>query len=330
MGPTGVRHTVSRALPGRSPDVRGETVRGRNCRGYSVAGVWYGCVVIRVTAVLAILLLAPAGAAAAEPTVTAKITGVASLGLDGVSPFALSAGGGASDVWYSGGGATQRVSCTPAGACTPTGSIPQITDLSIVTLADGTRRAYFKEVRLDLGQQVIASALIGADGMLAAERVQTGIAASTTERAWGVPDAVLGPDGRVRLFWTAPGRGGEVTKSAKATDATGTAFTVESGDRTTGGLVDFEVLQAKKGAWVAIASTTPGRPPQRLLIGTSPDGRTWTFGKTSLTSLDSNALDPAAYPIGRNRYRLFYVTSPKADPFSGFDIVQATLTLRRR
>lgn len=285
---------------------------------------------IRLAVVLALLLIVPAGAAAAEPTVSGRISGIASLGLDGVSPFALSAGGGASDLWYSGGGATQRVSCTPAGACTPTGSIPQISDLSIVTLPNGTRRAYFKEMRPDLGQQVIASAVFGADGTLGAEHIPTGISASATERAWGVPDAVLGPDGRVRLFWTAPGRGGEVTRSAKATDAAGTAFAAEPGNRTTGGIVDFEVLQAKKGAWIAIASTTPGRPPQRLLIGTSPNGRTWTFGKTSLTKLDRNALDPAAYPIGRNRYRLFYATSPKADPFSGFDIVQATLTLARR
>ena len=285
---------------------------------------------IRLAAILALLLIVPAGAAAAEPTVSGRISGIASLGLDGVSPFALSAGGGASDLWYSGGGATQRVSCTPAGACTPTGSIPQISDLSIVTLPNGTRRAYFKEMRPDLGQQVIASAVFGADGTLGAERIPTGVSASATERAWGVPDAVLGPDGRVRLFWTAPGRGGEVTRSAKATDAAGTAFAAEPGNRTTGGIVDFEVLQAKKGAWIAIASTTPGRPPQRLLIGTSPNGRTWTFGKTSLTKLDRNALDPAAYPIGRNRYRLFYTTSPKADPFSNFDIVQATLTLARR
>jgi len=64
---------------------------------------------IRISAILALLLIAPAGAAAAEPTVTGRISGISSLGLDGVSPFALSAGGGASDVWYSGAGGTNRV-----------------------------------------------------------------------------------------------------------------------------------------------------------------------------------------------------------------------------
>ena len=58
--------------------------------------------------------------------------------------------------------------------------------------------------------------------------------------AWGVPDAVLLPDGRVRIYWVEPSpQGGMATEnivSATSTDATGTVFVRDAGTRTTGGL----------------------------------------------------------------------------------------------
>ena len=93
--------------------------------------------------------------------------------------------------------------------------------------------------------------------------------------AWGVPDAVLLPDGRVRIYWVEPSpQGGMATEnivSATSTDIAGTVFARDEGTRTTGGLVDFEVLRAEPGNWLAIMSTSPEdmKNPQRLLVGTS-------------------------------------------------------------
>ena len=88
------------------------------------------------------------------------------------------------------------------------------------------------------------------------------------------------------------------------------------------------MLQAKNGAWLAIASTTPGNPPQRLLVGRSTDGLKWTFGTKPVSSLKINALDPTGFSAGKkNTFHLYYTTSPKANPFDGFAITQATLTI---
>jgi hypothetical protein len=51
--------------------------------------------------------------------------------------------------------------------------------------------------------------------------------------AWGVPDAVLLPDGRVRLYWVAESSGmrGEKIVSATSDTTDGTNFTQDSGYR---------------------------------------------------------------------------------------------------
>ena len=150
--------------------------------------------------------------------------------------------------------------------------------------------------------------------------------------AWGVPDAVLLPDGRVRVYWVEPSPlGGMATEnivSATSTDVTGTVFVRDGGTRTTGGLVDFEVLRAESGNWLAIMSTSPEdmENPQRLLVGTSDDGLTWQINPESLTSREMSYLDPTGIPTGDNTFLVYYATSPNVLGDREYTLEQATLT----
>jgi len=284
---------------------------------------------LAIAAIAASSLLLPSLASAATAAPTGTLTKQKALGLGGVSPFAERQPDGSVRLYYAADGGTALDQCTLAGVCTRVGVIAFRTDISILTLPDGTRRAYFKELNPTTQTQELSSATIAADGLTLGASTPTGFSAPMTKKAWGVPDAVLLPNGRVRLYWTDSGSGPEYTRSATATDATGTAFAADPGKRTTGGIVDFEVQQAKNGAWLAIASTTPGDPPQRLLLGRSTDGIKWTFGTKAVSSLKVNALDPTGFATGKkNTFQLYYTTSPKANPFAGFAITQATLTIK--
>ncbi len=149
--------------------------------------------------------------------------------------------------------------------------------------------------------------------------------------AWGVPDAVLLPDGRVRIYWVEPSpQGGMATEnivSATSTDATGTVFVRDAGTRTTGGLVDFEVLRAEPGNWLPIMSTSPEdmKNPQRLLVGTSDDGLTWRVNPKSLTSRKMSYLDPTGIPTGVDRFLVYYAKAPNVLGDREYVLEQATL-----
>ena len=283
---------------------------------------------LAIAALVAATLTLPTLAHAATAAPTGTLSKQKPLGLGGVSPFAERQADGSVRLYYASEGGTAMDQCTLAGTCTRVGVIAFRTDITILTLPDGTRRAYFKEINPTAQTQELASATIAADGLTLGASTPTGFSVPMAKKAWGVPDAVLLPNGRVRLYWTDSGSGPEYTRSATATDATGTTFAADPGKRTTGGIVDFEVLQAKNGAWLAIASTTPGNPPQRLLVGRSTDGLKWTFGTKPVSSLKINALDPTGFSAGKkNTFHLYYTTSPKANPFDGFAITQATLTI---
>ena len=118
----------------------------------------------------------------------------------------------------------------------------------------------------------------------------------------------------------------EVILSATSTDPSGTAFTQDAGYRFTGGFVDSDVIQAAAGDWVALVSTGPGAPPQRLYAATSPDGLSWTVGATALTPTSVNSLDPTAIQTGPGSWRVYYTQSPAGTPFGDFTIGRATLT----
>ena len=287
---------------------------------------------IAVLAAVSVLALLPVAEASAKPApITGKLSAVAPLGLAGVSPDATLLPDGTVRLYYfSMEGGTAADLCTMAGQCTRQGLLRGISDLTVVTLADGTRRGYFVQMEPATQAKSIVTAVMSPDGLSYTSPTPVGIASAPGQRAWGVPDSVVLPDGRVRLYWVdeQAGSPGESVVSATSTDSSGTTFVRDAGARVTGGVVDFEVLQAKTGTWIAVASTTPGNPPQKLLIASSADGLTWKVNRKSLSPATSNYIDPTGFATGPNTFRLYVTLSPKATPFDGFDINQMTLKVK--
>lgn len=313
-------------------------------------------------------------------------------GLIGVSPFAMNVSGSTDRVFYSGGlngGGWSMSLCPTSGNCTgaplPFGFG---TDYTQVTLTNGSMRAYF--IQPTAGAKSIATASVTYNSAGIPQLGPTtnlGFTSTPEQKEWGVPDSVVLPDGRVRLYWVtkptepvvAPTSGptkaqftclakvlgkkrvqvitngatltakdkkalkkckisqsllsnstssgsGEAIVSATSTDASGTQFVLDSGYRFTGGYVDSDVIQAIDGNWIALVSTGPGTPPQRLYAATSKDGLTWSVDNNALTPTTVNSLDPSAIPTGSNTWRVYYSVSPAADPFNNHKVVVGTLT----
>jgi hypothetical protein len=324
---------------------------------------------------------------------TFTLQGSSATGLTGVSPFAMALSPTTDRVFYSGGMsgwsmATCTVGGTCAGATLPFGFG---TDYTQVTLKDGSQRAYFIEPSPSV--KTISTAPVSYDAagqpQLGA-KTSLGISSPAGQKAWGVPDSVVLPDGRVRLYWVAMPDGNvasktqptskqlkclskklskarikaissgaklsakdkkalktckinasllgsgstsgsganEVILSATSTDTTGTSFVQDAGYRFTGGYVDSAIIQADAGKWIALVSTGPGAPPQRLYAATSTDGLTWKVNTKALTGTNVNSLDPTAVKTGANTWRVYYSQSPASDPFSNQTVVVGNLTLK--
>lgn len=139
---------------------------------------------------------------------TLKDASTTSMG--GVSPFAMSVNATTDRVFHSAGeqGGWVVSTCTVGGPCTdqPLG-VDFGVDYTQVTLSDGSQRAYF--VIPDPSGKEIATAPVTYVGNTPQLGTVTrlGIKASAQERAWGVPDSVVTPDGRVRLYWVESGQG---------------------------------------------------------------------------------------------------------------------------
>jgi len=338
--------------------------------------------------VVATLSIFPLSFAAAHAE-TFSLQGSSPTGLTGVSPFAMALSPTTDRVFYSGGMsgwsmATCTVGGTCAGATLPFGFG---TDYTQVTLRDGSQRAYFIEPSPSV--KTISTAPVSYDAAGQPQLGATtslGISSPPGQKAWGVPDSVVLPDGRVRLYWVAMpdgnvaskfqptskqlkclaknlsksqikalskggkpsikekkvlksckvnlsalGSGGganEVILSATSTDSTGTSFVQDPGYRFTGGYVDSAIIQADAGKWIALVSTGPGAPPQRLYAATSADGLTWKVNAQALTATNVNSLDPTAVKTGANTWRVYYSQSPASDPFSNQTVVVGNLALR--
>lgn len=167
------------------------------------------------------------------------------------------------------------------------------------------------------------------DGLSWTVESSTGISNTTGTQAWGVPDSIELPDGRIRLYWVDMPSGSslEVIKSAISTD--GVTFTEGSGYRTTGGYVDSHIIQAQDGNWVGLFATTPDASmlPQKIYVGTSTDGLDWTIESTAIISVSGgNALDPTAVSLGNGSFRVYYIATPGSDPFTGFTLKSGVLT----
>lgn len=242
------------------------------------------------------------------------------LNLQGVSPYAEKLSSGADRIYFASESALpdpimvmdcNDASCTRKSITSRFGS-----DATIVTLNNGTRKVFF--VEMGPSGKVIKYATLGADGLshsaVSALDVD-GATVSQNEGAWGVPDAVVLPDGKVRVYWVfkdpATGKPGlpEAVISATSTDATATSFKRDAGFRLTGGYVDTEILRAVDGDWVMIASTGPGAGTQKLYMATSADGLTWKVNENSISSPTESALDPTGYELEKNTWRIYYASA---------------------
>ncbi len=221
-------------------------------------------------------------------------------------------GGGGISVYL----AADGVTFTEVSASTPQGSDP-----TLIKLDDGSYRIYY----VDQMDKTIKTAT-SPDGLAFTFETSTGISNTTGKPAWGVPDTISLPDGSIRMFWvdTVSGSDLEIIKSAISSD--GVTFTKESGSRTTGGYVDPYILKAETGDWVGLFSTGPGQPPQKLYIGTSTDGLTWSVEADPIITVSGgNALDPTAVDLGDGSYRVYYVATTGNSTSSGFYLTSGVL-----
>jgi hypothetical protein len=241
----------------------------------------------------------------------------ASLGISGVSPEAILLDDGSvrlyvtdiggMRVYKAGDGLTftEETSLTPAGGSDPT----------LIKLDNGTYRMYYVDHEQPGG--VIWTAT-SPDGLGWTRESNTGIGNDTGGPAWGVPDSVELPNGRIRLYWVDQPQGTicEVIKSALSSD--GVVFDEETGYRTEGGYVDSYVLLAEDGNWIGLFATTPLCAPQKIYVGTSTDGLTWSIeSEPTITVSGGNALDPTAVSLGDGSYRVYYSATSGNDPSSG-------------
>ena len=238
-----------------------------------------------------------------------------SFGLTGVSPH-VERTGNADRLWYPSLAGTIVSDCTDAGACT---SVPVTgrlgSDFTAITLPNGTRRAYFVEISPNAGTKSVSSAAcstaactaVGTSTVAAAELV-----VSQNVKAWGVPDAVVTPDGKVRLYVVeSPVEGKCTEKLASYISSDGITFTKEAGWRLENGIsVDPEILRAKTGEWLMVLADGPGCSDgvQKLYVATSNDGLTWSTPQ-KISGSDLSRLDPTGYEVSTNVFRIFYATA---------------------
>lgn len=281
-------------------------------------------------------------ASTAAPTTTQPVPqwaigDLVPIGVDGVSPeivrrddgsFLLLATGQPGGPYSSADGLTF--------APDPSFSMPPGADYSLLQAADGTWRLYYVDFQpngtVAPGQppspnnviktvKVSTSPTLGGFG----SGQPTGIGQTEPGGAWGVPDTYTLPDGRTAMLFVDKGKGGE--QLMLATSADGLQFTVEPQPVLTGGYVDPYVLRLDDGTYLAVLSTGPGRPPQRLHLATSPDGVTWTVDpEPFLTEPDVNYLDPAAVQVAPDEW-LLVISTAVGDPINGrHELVVTRLT----
>ena len=126
-------------------------------------------------------------------------------GMSGVSPFATPVDTTTDLVFHSAGeaGGWLMSTCATGSQCTSL-SLPREfgTDYTQVTLMDGTKRAYFVIVDADGTKEIATAPVTFTNGVpTLGTTSRLGIQASAGQRAWGVPDSIVTPEGLVRLYW---------------------------------------------------------------------------------------------------------------------------------
>ena len=264
--------------------------------------------------------------------ITWKLGDILSLNTPGVSPH-IEASGSGYKLAYPSDGITKIDDLTGL-QLTNRGSLDRISDLTVVRSGDGVLRAYYVELNPATNQKEIITAEISEDWLTLSNPISTGFTDGGSN-AWGVPDAVLLPDGRVRLYWVQdPPAGGlehrEWIVSATSTDIGGTTFAMDQGQRTTGGYVDFEVLQANPNDWIAVMSSTPETvpdQPQGIYVATSKDGLSWDVIPENLAPTSMSYLDPTGVAIGPNQWQLVLAESSNVLGARDYNLVATTLTM---
>ena len=268
--------------------------------------------IVLVTALCISLLVAPSNIAkAAEWTMTQDAV---SLGINGVSPH-VDRLNGTDRVWRSDGPSGTVISdCNDAGVCVNVPAPSRLgNDFAVVTFSNGTKRAYFKDVDGQF-QQVFSAPCLDAGCTSVGSRTATSseMRVPSSMRAWGVPDPVLMPDGKVRIYIVespVPGKCTEKIASYISND--GVTFTKETGWRFEGGYVDTEILRATTGSWLMIMADGPGcGNTQELYMSDSTDGLTWS-NPVAITGSDKSRLDPTGYETspGSNVFKVYFATS---------------------
>ena len=342
----------------------------------------------RLAAIVVVLLahFAPLKASAAESWVFQEDSVSLSIGgRDCVDPYAEATSGGdriyapcAGDV----PAALSVYDCSESGVCARATLRSKMgKSFTKVKLTDGTFRGYYVQQDFGTCTNTVETGIMATDGLDISGVTKTNIQqhvdtvtikdASGKEsrvcktEAWGVPDAVMTPEGKVRIYIVEEVAGAtpsdasqkkcaavdknklkrpdgsavavvpptdEVIASYTSTDATGTTFVKDAGYRFAGGYVDPEILQATTGSWISIVSTGPGCEGQQYFVGTSTDGLNWKIASSALNGLSVFAGDPTGYSIGTNKFRIYYWTSPYhmgTGPATGFTLRRGTLEFKQ-
>jgi hypothetical protein len=262
------------------------------------------------------------------------------LGLNGVSPHVMDTTAG-DRLWRSDRvpTGTAVTMCDDAGNCTTetfsTGSAGPVSDLTVAKAPSGWR-VYFKSTG-PTSQSIYSAPCTTADCLSFGTATLTSpdMVVSSQTRAWGVPDAVTLPDGRVRIYIVESSTSPKTScpeKVASYISTDGITFEKEKGWRLKGGYVDTEVLSTKKNKWVMIVADGPGCgstkgsiKPQQLFITTSKNGLKWKKPK-AVTGTDSGRLDPTGYRLRKNTYRIYYASGSFSD--ENYVLKRGTLRLK--
>jgi hypothetical protein len=238
---------------------------------------------------------------------------------------------GVDRVWRADGAqGTVASDCNDAGVCSPVSLSGRLGfDFTVVTFPNGSKRAYFKDMDPQ-SQQVYSAPCLDANCTGIGTRTATTeeMKVPTSTKAWGVPDAVLLPDGRVRIYIVeSPVIGKCLEKVASYISTDGISFTKEPGWRFENGYVDTEILRAKANDYVMIMADiacTPSRK-QQLFVSTSKDGLSWSAPEM-LTTPGLFGLDPTGYESSNGVFRIYYTKFPETKG-GEYVLGRATLTL---
>ena len=199
--------------------------------------------------------------------------------------------------------------------CEIQGALERMSDLTIIETLDGVRRGYYVALNPQTKQKDIFTAVFSEDGLSYSNETPLGFPVDLNEFAWGVPDAVLMPNGLVRVYWvyTEDKTSDEKLVSATSKTTKGIEFAMDPGYRLENGYVDFEVIRAVEGDWKALMSYTPHympEIPQSLFYATSKDGLKWDLIEERITPKGYSYFDPTAIQIDDKNFLVVGSAAP--------------------